>query len=132
MVVPGDIPSSTLAPNLPLVAGDFTRPLVRRGGLVVGAGQFIAHAQALAAELPPGDAVVNLCEDRYAFLLGFAAALIAGRTTLLPPSRAPQAVAEILARHPGAVALADRALDPPPLRLFVARAFALPAQAFAP
>ena len=131
MVVPGDILSSPFTRDLPLVAGDFTRPLVRRGGLVVSAGQFIAHAQALAAELPPGDALVNLCEDRYAFLLGFAAALIAGRTTLLPPSRAPQAVAEILARHPCAVALADRALDPSPPRLFVARAFALPAQGFA-
>jgi len=131
MVVPGDILSSPLAHSLPLVAGELARPLARRGGLVVSAGQFIAHAQALAAELPPGDAVVNLCDDRYAFLLGFAAALIAGRTTLLPPSRAPQAVAEILAQHPGAVALADTALDPPP-RLFVARAFALPAQAFAP
>ena len=132
MAVPGDILNSPLAHGLPLLAGEIARPLVRRAGLAVSAGHFIAHAQALAAELPPGGAVVNLCEDRYAFLLGFAAALIAGRTTLLPPSRAPQAVAEILARHSGAVALADSALDPAPPRLHVARMFALPAQAFAP
>ena len=132
MAVPGDILGSPLAHSLPLVAGELARPLAHHGGFVISAGRFIAHAQALAAELPEGDAVVNLCEDRYAFLLGFAAALIAGRTTLLPPSRAPQAVAEILARHPGVVALSDRALDPPPPSLFVARAFARPAPTFAP
>ena len=49
MAVPGDILGSPLAHSLPLVAGDLARPLAHRGGLVVSAGQFIAHAQALAA-----------------------------------------------------------------------------------
>ena len=56
------------------------------------AGEFEAAAHALAARLPRKPYVVNLCEDRYAFTVAFAAALIAGQTTLLPPSRAPQAV----------------------------------------
>ncbi|HYI87107.1 MAG TPA: AMP-binding protein [Burkholderiales bacterium] len=61
-------------------------------GRSVTAGEFEAAAHSLAARLPRKPYVVNLCEDRYAFTVAFAAGLIAGQTTLLPPSRAPQAV----------------------------------------
>lgn len=61
-------------------------------GRPVSAGEFEAAAHSLAARLPRKPYLVNLCEDRYAFTVAFAAGLIAGQTTLLPPSRAPQAV----------------------------------------
>jgi acyl-coenzyme A synthetase/AMP-(fatty) acid ligase len=61
-------------------------------GVAVTVEAFRAEAHALAARLPGHPYVVNLCEDRYAFVVGFAGALIARQTTLLPPSRAPQAV----------------------------------------
>lgn len=57
--------------------------------------RFIGSARALAARLPRRRHVLNLCEDRYRFLLGFAAALIAGQVTLMPPSRAPEALRRI-------------------------------------
>lgn len=47
---------------------------------------------ALAARLPDKPYAVNLCEDRHAFMVGFAASLLARQTTLLPPSRAPEAI----------------------------------------
>lgn len=59
---------------------------------MVTAGEFEAAASALAARLPKRAHAVNLCEDRYAFMVAFAACLLARQTTLLPPSRAPQAV----------------------------------------
>jgi len=61
-------------------------------GATVTATAFEAAAHALAARLPQRPYAVNLCEDRYAFILGFAACLLARQTTLLPPSRAPEAV----------------------------------------
>jgi acyl-coenzyme A synthetase/AMP-(fatty) acid ligase len=61
-------------------------------GRPLTAGEFEAAAHSLAARLPRKPYVVNLCEDRYAFTVAFAASLIVGQTTLLPPSRAPQAV----------------------------------------
>jgi acyl-coenzyme A synthetase/AMP-(fatty) acid ligase len=61
-------------------------------GSAVSPGEFAAAAHALAARLPGRPYMVNLCEDRYAFTVAFAAALVAGQTTLLPPSRAPEAV----------------------------------------
>ncbi len=78
---------------LPLLAG--YRPeasIACHRGAMVARPAFEAAVRALAARLPRRQYVVNLCEDRYAFMLGFAAGLVAGQTTLLPPSRAPQAV----------------------------------------
>lgn len=51
--------------------------------------------------------MANLCETRAAFLTGFAAALQAGATTLLPPSRAPAVIGEFAAAHPELVLLYD-------------------------
>ncbi len=68
-------------------------------------GRAIPHAEfrddisALAAALPAQGAMVNLCEDRYQFLVAFAAALARGHAVLLPGSRAPEQVAEVAARH---------------------------------
>lgn len=64
-------------------------------GHAVSVQQFIRHAAKLAAGLPDGRHVINLCEDRYHFLVAFAAALIARRLTLTPASRAPEALARI-------------------------------------
>ena len=68
-------------------------------GAAVTVREFEAAAQALSARLPRKPYVVNLCEDRYAFTVAFAASLIAGQTTLLPPSRAPEAVRDSCAGH---------------------------------
>lgn len=68
-----------------------------------------ATADALAddslADLP---FAINLCEDRYPFMVGFCAAALRGKITLLPQSRAPDVVRETLARYPLTLALTDR------------------------
>ena len=44
---------------------------------------FFAHVRGVAAGLPAGAHAINLCEDRYRFLVAFAAALVRGQTVLL-------------------------------------------------
>jgi acyl-coenzyme A synthetase/AMP-(fatty) acid ligase len=101
--------------RLPLLsAADPSRVLVRRHGEAVTAARFLAQVQAVAAGLPAAAAVVNLCEDRYAFLVAFCAIVLRGQINLLPSSRAPQAVDEVMAAHPGCYALGEQALDPAP------------------
>jgi acyl-coenzyme A synthetase/AMP-(fatty) acid ligase len=90
------------------------RVVAWRDGHPVDAAAFLADVDALAARLPAAQAAVNLCEDRYAFLVAFAALLARGQTNLLPPSRAACAVDETLAAHPGSYALGEVALDPAP------------------
>ncbi|WP_323748587.1 AMP-binding protein [Dyella silvae] len=103
------------AQGLPLlVAGDPQRTLAWRNGEPVSAARFLAHVQEIAAQLPPAMTAVNLCEDRYAFLVAFCAIALRGQANLLPPSRAPQAVAEVMATHPGCYAVGELPLDPSP------------------
>ncbi|MCB1559744.1 MAG: acyl-CoA synthetase [Xanthomonadales bacterium] len=73
----------------PLLSGDAGRVFAWRGSTPVSAAQFLGEALTLAETLDGHGHVLNLCEDRYRFLLGFAAALISGLPTLLPPSRSP-------------------------------------------
>ena len=47
----------------------------------------LAIGEGVAAALPAGRHVVNLCEDRYRFLVAFCAVALRGQTTLLPPAR---------------------------------------------
>lgn len=101
--------------RLPLLAEpDPARIVAWRGGEAVGAAQFLAHVQAVAAWLPAATATVNLCEDRYAFLVAFCAVVLRGQVNLLPSSRAPQAVDEVMRAHPGCYALGEQQLDPAP------------------
>ncbi|HWG10673.1 MAG TPA: AMP-binding protein [Rhodanobacteraceae bacterium] len=107
------------SPEIPAVAplpcaADPERVIAWRNGRAVRVAEFLAEVQALANLLPQAEAAVNLCEDRYAFLVAFAALALRGQTNLLPPSRAPHAVDEVLAAHSGSYSLGDVALDPPP------------------
>ena len=103
------------AHGLPLLIADRPeRPVAWRQGKAVSAAQFMTHVQAVAAQLPPASTAVNLCEDRYAFLVAFCAIALRGQANLLPSSRAPQAVAEVMAAHPGCYAVGELALDNPP------------------
>ena len=66
----------------------------------VSRATFAAHVRALAARLPATGSAINLCEDRYAFLVAFCAVACRSQTNLLPPSRAAHAVDEALAANP--------------------------------
>jgi hypothetical protein len=79
-----------MSTTLPLLgARDLAAPLAWQGGRPISAGTFIAEAQALAEQLPAQGPAVNLCQDRYRFALGLAAALLRGHTSLMPPNALP-------------------------------------------
>ncbi|HSX61914.1 MAG TPA: AMP-binding protein [Tahibacter sp.] len=103
---------------LPLMAGSERRIVAWRQGRPVRQSEFLGHVAAVAARLPCVNAAVNLCEDRYHFLVAFAAVAVAGQTNLLPPSRARQAVDEVMAAHPGCYAISDCVLDAAPPQLW--------------
>ena len=101
--------------RLPLLGeADPARIVAWCNGAPVSAARFLAQVHAVAAGLPSAAAAVNLCEDRYAFLVAFCAIALRGQTNLLPSSRAPQAVDEVMAAHPGCYALGEQPLDPAP------------------
>ncbi len=83
--------------TLALLGGaDLQSPIAWRGGHAISRGAFLAHAEALAHRLPQSAShVLNLCDDRYHFMVALAAVLLRGYTALLPPSNAPRAIKEI-------------------------------------
>lgn len=76
----------------------------------VGAAVFFAQAARLARALPQGGHVINLCETRHGFMLGFAAALLRGQVSLLPPGRGRGDWEALLPRHPGAYVLSEKSI----------------------
>ncbi len=109
-------------PPLPLTSRAPWEVIFHRGRDGVTLERFLAEAAALAARLPDNGPVLNFCADRYLALLGFAAALSRGQTTLLSADRTPQRLAEIARLHGARYALADSdiALALPVLRPEVA------------
>jgi acyl-coenzyme A synthetase/AMP-(fatty) acid ligase len=88
--------------NLP---GDAT--VAWRAGAPLSRDALLADVAALVARLPAGRHVLNLAVDRYAFLVGYLAAVATGRVCLLPPSKLPSTLAELCRRYPDAVAIAE-------------------------
>jgi len=78
-----------------------------RDGRAISAAEFIQDVHALASRLPAGKYAINLCEDRYWFLVGFAALLVNNQTSLLPPNRASRIIDEIAVDYPHAFCLCD-------------------------
>ena len=80
-------------------------PFVWQAGSVRSAAELLATAMCAASRLPQRRYMLNLCEDRYEFLVSFVAAQIAGQTCLLPSSRADQALRELVDRYPDSYTL---------------------------
>lgn len=78
-----------------------------REGKSISVAQFLLHAAHLAQTLPGKHHILNLCTDRYRFAVGFAAALMRGQTSLLPPNYTPSFVEHLGQRYPGMYCLAD-------------------------
>ncbi|MGA6827266.1 AMP-binding protein [Nitrospira sp. NS4] len=81
--------------------------LARESGGPRTARQFLADVSSLVESLPDRPAVLNLATSRYEFLVGFSAAMLRRQVTLLPQSRAPQALRRIAADYPDSYALTD-------------------------
>jgi acyl-coenzyme A synthetase/AMP-(fatty) acid ligase len=79
---------------------ELSRTLAWRDGEPITAQRFVAQAAALAERLPADGQPVNLCSDRYLFLLGFVAGLMRGQMSLLPPNAMPQTLRQVA--QPGA------------------------------
>ena len=68
---------------------------------------FLAEVAALATQLPAGKNLLNICQDRYRFTVGFAAGLISGKTSLQPSSQSAETLRQIKAACPDVFCLCD-------------------------
>jgi len=76
-------------------------------GQPVTVRHFLADVMRLAAGLPPGGHIFNVCADRYRFTVGLCAALVAGKISLLPSTHTPEMVRQLASFAPDAFCLHD-------------------------
>lgn len=104
-----------------LVGRELGEPLFRTTeGPITGAA-FLDRAHTLAAELPAGAHILNLCHGRYAFTLAFAAAMLRGQVSLLSSDRTMSRIQELARSFPGLSSVSDSPEQPSPLRHYVIR-----------
>lgn len=92
---------------LPIVARGPHDVLFRKHAVIVTTAMFLHAVEAMANELPAGDYVVNLCQDRYHFVVAFAAALLAGKITLLASDRSSDGLRVLAGRFDNPALLVD-------------------------
>ncbi|MEX3961862.1 AMP-binding protein [Paraburkholderia sp. EG286B] len=78
-----------------------------RDGAPVTVRAFLADVTRVAAALPAGGHVFNVCRDRYRFTVGLCAALVSGRISLLPSTQTPETVRQLASFAPDAFCLHD-------------------------
>ncbi len=78
-----------------------------RDGAPVSVRTFLADVARVAAALPAGGHVFNVCRDRYRFAVSLCAALVAGRISLLPPTQTPEMVRQLAGFAPDTFCLHD-------------------------
>jgi acyl-coenzyme A synthetase/AMP-(fatty) acid ligase len=69
--------------------------------------QFLSDVAQVTGALGEAQHVLNACSDRYHFTVGLAAAVAAGKVTLLPPTQTPEVTRQLRAFAPDAVCLTD-------------------------
>jgi acyl-coenzyme A synthetase/AMP-(fatty) acid ligase len=106
-VIADPVPAAAATPATPLAVGDAGRTVAFDRERAVSLATFIGHVHGLAATLPARPFALNLCEDRYRFLVAFCAVAVRGQTTLLPPSRTRAAIDEVRALHPDSYCIGD-------------------------
>lgn len=107
-------------PALPLVSHVSPDSIIAwRADGAVTLRQFLAEVSQLAALFPAGGHLLNMCSDRYRFSVGLAAAIVAGKVSLLPSTHTPEMVRQIRVFAPDVFCLTDSDLctvDLPQLR----------------
>src|SRR5450759_4866063 len=106
--------------SLPLVSHVSPDSIVAwRAAGAVTLRQFLADVSLLTALFPAGSHLLNMCSDRYRFSVGLAAAIVAGKVSLLPSTHTPGVVRQIRDFAPDVFCLTDSDLctvDLPQLR----------------
>jgi acyl-coenzyme A synthetase/AMP-(fatty) acid ligase len=93
---------------LPLIAyADLNNPLAYRHGSVISAAQYIADVHYCAERLPQSRYVLLACQDRYAFAVGFGAAMVRGQSCLMPSTHTEELIASLARTYESLYCMTD-------------------------
>ena len=84
-------------------------PIAYRGGAIITVAQYLADVTYCADKLPDAQHVLLACQDRYAFAVGFGAAMMQGQISLLPSTHTEELIAKLAMTYPDTYCLTDEA-----------------------
>ena len=106
--------------KLPLIHGFGHDAIIGyRAGKAIRARSFLHDVSSVAGILPDRRYVLNLCTDRYLFTVAFAAALVRGQVSLLPPNLTQDTLARLGRQYPDAYCLGEEGACAPALEHLV-------------
>jgi len=102
--------------NIPLIrAYSDDAVLAYRDRRPISVDRFLRDVAQLTALLPDRRYILNLCADRYHFVVGFFAALLKWQISLLPPNHTPDLIGQLRRCYPDVYCLSDDANQHRPL-----------------
>ncbi len=98
----------TTTTHFPLIThSSLDAAVAYRNGSVITARQFLHDTDKVASTLPEKRHILNTCQDRYHFALGFAATLIADCISLMPSSLTAETLRSLQSLAPNYITLDD-------------------------
>ena len=95
--------------SFPLVTHPHAQDILAYGPAgPITVAHFLADVRQLAADMPAGRHVLNVCVDRYRFAVGVAAALLADKISLLPPTLTIEMMRQVKHFAPDVFCLVDQ------------------------
>ena len=74
---------------------------------VISRANLLAHAVALSEKLPVNSYAINLCQDRYLFIVAYLAVCLRQQVSLLPANQTPKTLTDLRASYPESYTLSD-------------------------
>ncbi len=94
--------------TLPLITHNtLDKTIAWRKGASISVERFLADVDYLAALLPAGQHILNVCRDRYHFTVGLAAAIVSNKVSVLPPTHTPEMLRQLQTFAPDVFCLHD-------------------------
>ncbi|MCK5727605.1 MAG: acyl-CoA synthetase [Methylococcales bacterium] len=91
-----------------LLKANLHRPFcITQQGRVITRATLLSDALTLSKKLPSKKYVINLCQQRYFFIVSYLAAVFKGQITLLPPNKTTGTLNQLLTHYPDSYCLSD-------------------------
>jgi acyl-coenzyme A synthetase/AMP-(fatty) acid ligase len=90
-----------------IVHASLDEPIAYRHESTITAAQYLADVKYCADKLPEAQYVLLACQDRYAFAVGFGAAMLRGQISLLPSTHTEELITKLAITYPHTYCLTD-------------------------
>ncbi len=101
------IPTSRFISLSEVLKNSLTSVFCTSSSVAISRAELLAHALALSETLPEKQYVINLCQDRYLFIVAYLAAFLRGQISLLPANKTPKTLLDLKKAYPDSYLLSE-------------------------